>query len=173
MKSGAAPARDTSRQSLERLFRSNVDQLYGFLISRCGSEHLAEELTARTFEEAARVFARGDGQAVDRSWLFTVGRRRLIDHWRSESRREAGVDRITNQVWVDAQSGETGDQSPLADALESLPTRQRAALMLRYMDGFSVAEVAECLGCSYESAESLLARGRRSLRTSMGAHTDG
>ncbi|MEM8745746.1 MAG: sigma factor-like helix-turn-helix DNA-binding protein, partial [Actinomycetota bacterium] len=46
-------------------------------------------------------------------------------------------------------------------ALASLPERQRAAVVLRYVEEYSVSEVAEALDVGYEAAESLLARGRR------------
>jgi RNA polymerase sigma-70 factor (ECF subfamily) len=48
--------------------------------------------------------------------------------------------------------------------LARLPERQRAALVLVYYEGLSGAEAAEALACSAEALESLLARGRRTLR---------
>jgi DNA-directed RNA polymerase specialized sigma24 family protein len=49
--------------------------------------------------------------------------------------------------------------------LDSLPSRQRRALMLRYLDEHSVAEVADTMEVSYQTAESLLARARRGFST--------
>jgi RNA polymerase sigma-70 factor (ECF subfamily) len=49
--------------------------------------------------------------------------------------------------------------------LERLPPRTRAALVLRYVDDLPVGAVAAALGVSTRAAESLLARGRRQLRT--------
>ena len=55
-----------------------------------------------------------------------------------------------------------GDPRMIA-ALDSLSVRQRAVLMLRYVDDYSVSEVAEAMDLSYQATESLLARARRSL----------
>lgn len=57
---------------------------------------------------------------------------------------------------------EEGDPGVMA-ALDSLSARQRAVLMLRYVDDYSVSEVAEAMNLSYQATESLLARARRSL----------
>ena len=51
-------------------------------------------------------------------------------------------------------------------ALATVAATQRAALVLCYVDGFSVAETATLLGRSVEAVESLLARGRRSFKRS-------
>ena len=53
----------------------------------------------------------------------------------------------------------------MLSALERLPDRQRAALVLRYLDEFSVTEVADAMDLTYTAVESLLARGRRSFAT--------
>ncbi len=49
-------------------------------------------------------------------------------------------------------------------ALASVAPSQRAALVLCYVDGFSLAEAAQVLGKSVEAVESLLARGRQSFK---------
>ncbi|HET9953380.1 MAG TPA: sigma factor-like helix-turn-helix DNA-binding protein, partial [Polyangiaceae bacterium] len=54
--------------------------------------------------------------------------------------------------------------SALDEALQSLPARQAAALTLVHLDGLSGLEAAHVLGVSAEALESLLSRGRRSLR---------
>jgi RNA polymerase sigma factor (sigma-70 family) len=59
---------------------------------------------------------------------------------------------------------ETSLDQELVAALGNLPTRQRAALWLRYCDDLSVADVARILRCSETAAKQLLLRGRDALR---------
>jgi RNA polymerase sigma-70 factor (ECF subfamily) len=54
-------------------------------------------------------------------------------------------------------------------ALDDLPARQRAALVLTYYEGFSNREAGVFLGISDEAVESLLARGRRALKRGLGS----
>jgi RNA polymerase sigma-70 factor, ECF subfamily len=77
---------------------------------------------------------------------------------------------------------ELADESPLADTvldqrhleavMAQMPPRQRAVLALFYMDGHSMMEVADLLDTNMKSVESLLSRGRASLRTLMTAQKE-
>lgn len=160
----AEGGREANRERLAALFDQHHDAVYRFSLARSGSPALAEDICAETFTEAARLYASASVEPVSIGWLLTVARRRLVDHWRSESRRRRRMERFT----AEAQSQMSYDLIPEPDdqvvgALNSLSARQRAALTLRYLDDFSVVEVADALDCSYQAAESLLARARRSF----------
>ena len=77
----------SAREALERLYERDVAQVHGFLLARCGSQALAEDLTAEVFVSAARRFAEGRSGEVTTGWLITVAKRRLVDHWRSRDRQ--------------------------------------------------------------------------------------
>jgi RNA polymerase sigma-70 factor (ECF subfamily) len=59
---------------------------------------------------------------------------------------------------------DAADRDLVAIALDQLPESQKSVLVLRYMDGLSVPEVAAATGKSVHAIESLLARGRASLK---------
>jgi RNA polymerase sigma-70 factor, ECF subfamily len=153
----------------ERAFRAwyeaTLPRVYGYLFQRCGRDRdLAEELTQQTFVEALRSHARWDGRDPV-NWLIGIARHRLIDYLRGRERRERGLLRLFSlgqpQVtWV----GPTEPDDALSAALANLPATQRAAITLRYVDDLPVREVARLLGRSESAVESLLSRGRDSLR---------
>jgi RNA polymerase sigma-70 factor (ECF subfamily) len=149
---------------LAALFDEHYDAVHRYCLARSGSKSLAEDISGETFAEAARWYAQESVDPVSIGWLVTVARRRLLDHWRSEGRRRRRMQRFR----IGAELERLNDDVPETDddvfeALRSLPTRQRAALTLRYLDDNSVSEVAEALECTYQAAESLLARARRSF----------
>lgn len=151
---------------LTSIFESEVRAIFGFFMVRCGSRAVAEDLTAETFTSASRHFAKGRGHEVSPAWLRTVARRRLIDHWRSlgsHQRRVEALARIRPDVALDSDPDGRVDE-----ALDSLSHRQRAALVLRYLDDFSTSEVAEIIGATYKATESLLARARISFAKAYG-----
>lgn len=149
------------REVFATLFDQEAARIYRFVLSRCGSTELAEDVTSQVFVNAATCFADGRGADVSPQWLTTVARSRLIDHWRRSQRERIKVTRFAN----DQVSQQPIDSNERTDhALDSLSVRPRAALTLRYMDGFSVAEVSDALGVSYRAAESLLSRARSSFR---------
>lgn len=180
---GAAAGRDRQRLALAALFEAEFSRIYGFVYARCGSTTLAEDVAAETFVDAARAVNAGQGADVSRSWLFMVARRRLVDRWRSDERHRRRLEKMRLLRSPEAEvielgiggdgSGKQIDDERVLEALAALPTRQRAALTLRYLDEFSVPEIADALDVSYRAAESLLSRARAGFAKAYGDDSDG
>lgn len=165
-------ARDhVARSGLSACFCEHHGLVHGVVYDRCGDPVLAEEITAQTFEAAAHQFARGRGAEVTPAWLTVVAKRRLVDHWRHMAARSRAVDRIagSRQQCFDPPASNPDDD--VTAALDSLPTRQRTVLTLRYLDDWGLDEIADGLGISYRAVESLLARARRSFAAAIDAGT--
>ena len=151
--------------SVLAMYRVALPQVYGYLLARCGSTALAEDLTSETFLAAVNASRQGGLSEVSTAWLVGVARHKLVDHWRRlerEQRSLAAAEALIADAddpwdeWLDTQAGYA--------ALAHLPVPQRAALTLRYLDGLPVADVAEHLGRTVHGTETLLARSRAALR---------
>jgi RNA polymerase sigma-70 factor, ECF subfamily len=153
------------------IYRRALPQVYGYLLPRCGSAAVAEDLTAETFMAAVaatrRPGAPGERAAAELTvgWLVGVARHKLVDHWRRVGRQQRAMAlaepaaEVVEDPW-----GEWLDAEAAHAALARLPAQQRAALTLRYLDGLPVAAVAEHLGRSLHATETLLVRARAALR---------
>ena len=163
----ATTSRTLNRQHLAHLFDTEFDAIYRFCLARTGDCAAADDAASETFMAAARVFAAGRGHEVDRPWLFVVAKNRMVDRWRSLERQQRRFLRLAQQRQPNGQDLDPLAASAVADqvlaTLGSLPERQRGALTLRYLDEHSVSEVADQLDVTYQAAESLLARARRSF----------
>lgn len=149
---------------LTRLYEETSAELFSYVRYRCGSLVVAEEITGQVYEEAVRQMRASEKVDFGMGWLKTVAHRRLIDHWRRDERWGRVSDALRREVLDEARGSiEPGSSDDIQLALDSLPSRQRAALILRYLDDQSVTEVAEALEIAYSAAESLLARARRSF----------
>ena len=125
-------------QRLTELFETNIDVIFGFIYARCGSRLIAEDVSSEVFAEAARVSAQGRVDEVGRAWLIHVARLRLIDHWRRTDRHRRKLERLTCLRSNDELDGLDAASDPrVFEALQALSTRQRAAIVLRYLDDYS------------------------------------
>ncbi len=169
--------RAEARQRLADLFDTEFDSIYRFCLARTADPAAADDAASEAFLAASRAFADGRGADIDRPWLFVAARNRIIDQWRSNERQRDRIKKLVQlrrPEWAEPNGADGA--SDIADhvlaALSSLPERQRLALTLRYLDENSVAEVAEQLGATYTTAESLLARARRGFAAAWTHHHD-
>jgi RNA polymerase sigma-70 factor (ECF subfamily) len=146
-------------------YRSTMPVIYRYLYrGTAGNVQLAEELTQATFEVAVRAFGRGHPEALEPAWLHTVARSRMIDHYRRARREQTKLAIVAGRRPVDAEPPGGVVAAEALAALQALRGQHRLALVLRYLDDLSVAEVALLLGKSVRATESLLVRARAALR---------
>lgn len=152
------------------VFRAFYDEalprVYGYLLHRVGgSVPVAEDLTQETFLAAVAELKKGRRVEAPIPWIYGIARHKLIHHYRRQERAERPVadhDLLPEDTPLDT-GGDLARERAVA-ALAAVPASQRAALVLRHLDGLSVPEVASALGKSVEAVESLLARGRVTFR---------
>jgi RNA polymerase sigma-70 factor (ECF subfamily) len=146
------------------LYQSTLPDVYGFLSLRtAGNRSLAEDLTADTFAAAIAHFRAGKAAEVTLSWLRTVARRRLIDHWRRQSVASNKIASIADRTNPTSET-EIGERDVVMRALATLSEAERSALVLQHVEGFPVNEVARIIGRTDKATESLLGRARAAFR---------
>ena len=127
------------------------------------AEDVAQEAFVRTWRTAPRW---QPGQAKFDTWLHTV----VLNLCRDRLRRRREVASNAVPEIVDPAPGaeagllEAARARDVADAIAALPERQREAILLVHYQDLSGVEAAKALEVSAEALESLLARGRRTLR---------
>jgi RNA polymerase sigma-70 factor (ECF subfamily) len=170
--SDAASAADQGRVLLA-LYDRALPQVYGYLVSRCGSAPVAEDLTGETFLAAVSAVQRGTVPDLTIAWLVGVARHKLVDHWRRSARDERNLQLAADEVReLDDPWDAHLDAARARDVLERLGTHHRAALTLRYLDGLAVSDVAEHLGRTLHATEALLVRARAAFRQAYGSRGD-
>ncbi len=155
-------------ECFEAFFATDLPRVYSYLLARCGGDRaVAEDLTQETFLADVREIKRGRAVAMPLPWVIGIARHKLFDFYRA-SAKDNPVTAIWDDDLVAALPASPELSAPERDrvqrALMRVPPVQRQALVLRYMDGCSVPNVAQELGRSLHAAESLLARGRVSFR---------
>lgn len=154
---------------LEALFRDDAQEVRSFIRRRCRCADIADDVASETFLAAAVALERQPDLVIGLPWLVTVAKRRLVDHWRSLERRNRLDHKLDLALVPMGEEGHSFEGNGIDEALEVLPERQRNALLLRYVSGYSVTEVAEVLDSEYVATESLLARARRGFAAAYSA----
>jgi RNA polymerase sigma-70 factor (ECF subfamily) len=134
-----------------------------------GDRALAEDVTQETFLQIYRAASRFEPRARVSTWIFKIAFNLSLNESERRSRLRLRETPLTEEhQHADRRSAaavanfELGQQ--ITRLLDCLPDRQRAALLLRVHEGLSYREIAEVLGLSVQSVESLIFRARQQLR---------
>jgi RNA polymerase sigma-70 factor, ECF subfamily len=151
-------------RGFERIYRRHVGDVYRYALAVMRNPVDAEDVTQTTFLNAYRAYVE-KGQRPDKpqNWLISIAHNVCRQRFRQSARRPAEVsfddDLADTIVDVETPSGED-----IRRALSQLAFNQRAALVMRELEGRSYAEIADILKLSVSAVETLIFRARRALR---------
>ncbi|MFN8525338.1 MAG: sigma-70 family RNA polymerase sigma factor [Chloroflexota bacterium] len=134
------------------LYRALVGPVFTFIHLRVGHRQNAEDLTAEVFERVLAGLAGLRKPERTRSWVFSIARNAITDHWRRHAQRhEVGLldrDALTaHAVASPEQSAEEAELwAELRSALADLNDREREIVALRFAGGLRHREIAELTG---------------------------
>jgi RNA polymerase sigma-70 factor (ECF subfamily) len=155
------------RSAFDRLSRRHLDRAYGVALRMTGSRADADDVVQDVF---LRLWQRPDawrpGQALFSTWLYRVVVNRCLDLKRRP--KGADLDSVEEPQDPDANAEDSLLDAERSRALDSavnqLPERQRAAIVLTYTAGLRNAEAASAMDISVKAFEALLVRAKRELR---------
>jgi RNA polymerase sigma-70 factor (ECF subfamily) len=146
------------------LYDRALPDVYSYLLARCRSVPVAEDLTSETFLAAVKALDGGTVPVLSVAWLIGVARHKLVDHWRRLAREEAKLSLVASEPQLDDPWEARLESDRAREVLDSLGPHHRGALVLRYVDGLPVREVADHLDRTEHATEALLVRARRAFR---------
>lgn len=127
----------------------------------------AEDVVQDAYIKAYRSLTSGrfEGRARVRTWLYRIVVNNCLDLLRQRRRSTADADDAPELAWDGAASAEAHlALKELADMCADLPDEQRAALVLKAVEGFTSSETAEILDITEGAVEQRLVRARATLR---------
>src|SRR5213080_126790 len=156
--------RPRSDRAFERMYRRHVGDVYRYALAVMRNPADAEDVTQTTFLNAYRSYVeKGSRPEKPQNWLIAIAHNVCRQRFRQSARRPSEVafedDIADTIVDADAPSGED-----IRRALSHLAFNQRAALVMRELEGRSYVEIGEILDLSTSAVETLIFRARRALR---------
>jgi RNA polymerase sigma factor (sigma-70 family) len=155
-----------------QLYQRHRLGLFRFLLGLCGDHALAEEVFQETWLSLIRSASEQREAVLFKTWLYQIGRNRLIDHWRKHGRHQGQQDEYDEQQHAssDPQPGPeqqlslSRDQQRLQAALDDLPAEQREVFLLRAHGDLELAEIAALTQTPAETVKSRLRYAMQKLR---------
>jgi RNA polymerase sigma-70 factor (sigma-E family) len=128
----------------------------------CGNRHTAEDLVQSSLAKAASRWSRIQGEPEH--YVRTVLYREFVSGWRHGRRRPESVTAQPPEPEHADHADATTDRLALRQLINTLPPRQRAVIVLRYLEDMSVDQVAEMLACTRGTVSSQTTRALAHLR---------
>jgi RNA polymerase sigma factor (sigma-70 family) len=152
-----------SERSFEELYRRHARDVYQYALAVLSNPADAEDVTQTTFLNAYRAFQKGERPEKPHNWLIAIAHNVCRMRWRQAGSRpkEVALEEAPEPVALDR---ERPDLDEVLTALVQLSFNQRAALVMRELEGRSYQEISEVLGVSVSAVEALLFRARRRLQ---------
>jgi RNA polymerase sigma-70 factor (sigma-E family) len=161
----------SAEAEFEAYFRARRDAVRRTAYLLCGDWHRADDHAQAAFVALHRHWRRiRDRDALD-GWMRRTLVRSVVDESRRPWRRERFTDVVEGGSVASATDG-VATRHVLVDGLRSVPPRQRAVLVLRYLEGLDVAGTAAALGCSEGTVKSQTSHGLAALRAVLGDTLD-
>ncbi|MEP6607763.1 MAG: sigma-70 family RNA polymerase sigma factor [Burkholderiaceae bacterium] len=170
------------------LYQRHERAIHRFFLRQGASGSVADDLLQETWLAVVRNAANFEPRAKFTTWLYTVARSKMIDHWRArdvavsltcfaEDGGDAANDSGEGSIDIPAGDAHRPDHQAIARAqarafvaaVEALPPVQREAFLLQVEGGLSLDEIAAATGAAHETVKSRLRYAMTKLRTAMEA----
>lgn len=152
-----------SLEDFDRLYDATHNRLYATLATLLRNWAAAEDCVQETYMRAFKAWPRWRADAPAEAWLHRIAINVAVSYHRRERLREVGELIRRLGLPPDPDPGESLVPD-LVQELRALPQKQAAALVLRYLHGYSNREIAHALGVPERTIASRLAAGRSRLQ---------
>ena len=154
----------------EQIYAAYSGKVMGYIMARVQHRADAEDLCADVFEKVFRRIDEYDqGKASLSTWIFTITRNTLIDHFRKSKPTEDLDENLSDDSTVDASLLEQETLSELAAALNLLPQELRDIVVLLYYDRKPMTEIAKLMHLSYGAVKLRHQKALTLLKKTLGA----
>ena len=162
----------TQERAFAEYFAARQDAVRRSAYLLCGDWHRADDVAQTAFVKLHRHWERVRDKGALDAWMRRTVVRTVVDESRRPWRRERPTEVLPERAVDAADPGEAmGTRELVLAGLRQVPPRQRAVLVLRFIEDQDVAATAAALGCTEGTVKSQTARGLSTLRAAL--ETDG
>jgi len=161
-------AQQGDADAFTELYRRHVDPIYRFVLLRVGDEAVAEDLTSEVFVRALESLdTYEDRGAPFAAWLYRIANARVVDHWRRSRQPALSLDSGEIDLPFEPAARDVLTSKDLSESLRRLTAEQQEVIILKFVEGYSTAEIAQITGRSEGAVKALQRRALASLARKM------
>lgn len=161
-------ARRLDESALSAIFDAYYEPLYRYIYRHIGISLTAEDLVAEVFRSFLEQLKTRRGPTTYlKAWLYRVAHNLIVDEVRRNKHREhepLDEGRHATGPEVTEQVQQSIAQQMTQHALQQLTDKQRAVLVLKYLQGLEIEEIAQTLNMSIGTVKALQHRGLQAMR---------
>ncbi len=161
----------------ESLYSEYRDKVYGYIYNKVGKQATAEDLTSAVFEKVLtniEDFTWQDGKGLS-SWIFTIARNTVYDHFRSARNRKNSGNSLDNmdrkdkeREPFDIQVMNETEEKKLYSVISHLDSSEQYLVYYKYFEGMTNIEISEKMDLSEANVATKLFRIRKKMKESFG-----
>ncbi|MCL4377310.1 MAG: RNA polymerase sigma factor [Actinobacteria bacterium] len=165
---------NNKKDKFREIYEENFDSIYGFVYLRlAGRTSNVEDIVQEIFFAAARGFEKFEGKSAVKTWIYGIAKHKIADYYRQEIPKNK---LLQNDIFSyktnperSAMSKENGteesvtwnpEKEKVLDVLDKLLPVYRYSLLLKYIDGYSIKEIAKILKRTPKAVDGILQRAK-------------
>jgi len=163
----------STREIFAELYEEFLPKVFRYIRYRVNSEQVTEDLTSVVFEKALTNFEKySSDKASFSTWIFSIARNVLIDHYRVEARRqtvsldERAIEISSNELSPDGALLKKEEREKLRACVSQLSREEQEIVSLKFGAELNNRQIARELGLSESNVGTKLCRAVRKLRDS-------
>ena len=152
-------------EAFASVYDEYIGKVYKFIYYKVKTQQQAEDLTSQVFTKLLEYISSGKEIKSIQATIYTVARNQVVDHYRS-LKQEAPIEFAMKEASVSFE-GEMEDKEGVLEieaALRKLKGEAKEAMILRYIDDYSIKEVAKIMNKSEGAVRVMIHRAKKDLR---------
>lgn len=129
--------------ALETLYNSMYREIYGYLLSMLGNQHIAEDLAQDTFIRVYKYAPKFVPEGYGKSWVYKIAVRLALTYFKNNSKHNAELSEHIPSVTNSEE--QVVNSQVVAEAMQKISDEERQIISLHALSGFTLAEIADIL----------------------------
>lgn len=160
------------RQKFSKIYDRYIDSIYRFIFIKVSSSQVAEDLTSETFLRSWEKYRQEERETIKnpRAYIYRVARNLVIDFYRERGQttimsiEQEEIELESEEDDIEKKQQQVDSLRDVQEALAKLKPDYQDVVILRYVDGLSLRDIAKVMDKSYGATRVMLHRAMGQLK---------